>query len=246
MDKQQAFSLTIDDSNLAWLAIDVPGEKMNTLQAEFAEQMEAIFQQLKDHRAQVKGVIVHSLKPDNFVAGADVRMLDACQNTSEAEGLAKQGQRMFQELSELPYPVVAAIHGPCLGGGLELALACDYRVCTDSDITKLGLPEVQLGLLPGSGGTQRLPRLIGLLPSLDMILTGKQVRAKKAKKLGIVDECVSEDVLLDVAKNIVEKHSKNRYGQGKGSLKEKLIAETNLGRKFIFEQAGLEVIDQKT
>lgn len=237
MDKQQAFSLTIDDSNLAWLAIDVPGEKMNTLQAEFAEQMEAIFQQLKDHRAQVKGVIVHSLKPDNFVAGADVRMLDACQNTSEAEGLAKQGQRMFQELSELPYPVVAAIHGPCLGGGLELALACDYRVCTDSDITKLGLPEVQLGLLPGSGGTQRLPRLIGLLPSLDMILTGKQVRAKKAKKLGIVDECVSEDVLLDVAKNIVEKHSKNRYGQGKGSLKEKLIAETNLGRKFIFEQA---------
>lgn len=127
-------------------------------------------------------MIIHSLKPDNFVAGADVRMLEACTTASEAEDLARQGQDLFQQLSDLPYPVVAAIHGPCLGGGLELALACDYRVCTDSDKTRLGLPEVQLGLLPGSGGTQRLPRLIGLLPSLDLILTGKQLRAKKAKK----------------------------------------------------------------
>ncbi|AUV85517.1 fatty acid oxidation complex subunit alpha FadJ [Vibrio campbellii] len=235
MSEQKAFSLKIDEQNIAWLAIDVPNEKMNTLQAAFADEMKEIFAQLKD-TSGVKGMIIHSLKPDNFVAGADVRMLEACTTASEAEALAKQGQDLFQQLSDLPYPVVAAIHGPCLGGGLELALACDYRVCTDSDKTRLGLPEVQLGLLPGSGGTQRLPRLIGLLPSLDLILTGKQLRAKKAKKLGVVDACVPETVLLDVAKMHVEKGKKK--GKQKQSTKEKLMSGSGLGRKFVFEQAA--------
>ncbi|WP_050910912.1 fatty acid oxidation complex subunit alpha FadJ [Vibrio campbellii] len=235
MSEQKAFSLKIDEQNIAWLAIDVPNEKMNTLQAAFTDEMKEIFAQLKD-TSGVKGMIIHSLKPDNFVAGADVRMLEACTTASEAEALAKQGQDLFQQLSDLPYPVVAAIHGPCLGGGLELALACDYRVCTDSDKTRLGLPEVQLGLLPGSGGTQRLPRLIGLLPSLDLILTGKQLRAKKAKKLGVVDACVPETVLLDVAKMHVEKGKKK--GKQKQSTKEKLMSGSGLGRKFVFEQAA--------
>lgn len=235
MSEQKAFSLKIDEQNIAWLAIDVPNEKMNTLQAAFADEMKEIFAQLKD-TSGVKGMIIHSLKPDNFVAGADVRMLEACTTASEAEALAKQGQELFQQLSDLPYPVVAAIHGPCLGGGLELALACDYRVCTDSDKTRLGLPEVQLGLLPGSGGTQRLPRLIGLLPSLDLILTGKQLRAKKAKKLGVVDACVPETILLDVAKQFIEK-GKNK-GNKKQSTKEKLMSGSGLGRKFVFEQAA--------
>ncbi|MHA2716812.1 fatty acid oxidation complex subunit alpha FadJ [Vibrio owensii] len=235
MSEQKAFSLKIDEQNIAWLAIDVPNEKMNTLQAAFADEMKEIFAQLKD-TSGVKGMIIHSLKPDNFVAGADVRMLEACTTASEAEALAKQGQELFQQLSDLPYPVVAAIHGPCLGGGLELALACDYRVCTDSDKTRLGLPEVQLGLLPGSGGTQRLPRLIGLLPSLELILTGKQLRAKKAKKLGVVDACVPETILLDVAKQLIEK-GKNK-GNKKQSTKEKLMSGSGLGRKFVFEQAA--------
>ncbi|MCR9939702.1 fatty acid oxidation complex subunit alpha FadJ [Vibrio owensii] len=235
MSEQKAFSLKIDEQNIAWLAIDVPNEKMNTLQAAFADEMKEIFTQLKD-TSGVKGMIIHSLKPDNFVAGADVRMLEACTTASEAEALAKQGQELFQQLSDLPYPVVAAIHGPCLGGGLELALACDYRVCTDSDKTRLGLPEVQLGLLPGSGGTQRLPRLIGLLPSLDLILTGKQLRAKKAKKLGVVDACVPETILLDVAEQLIEK-GKNK-GKKKQSTKEKLMSGSGLGRKFVFEQAA--------
>ncbi|MGR5067074.1 fatty acid oxidation complex subunit alpha FadJ [Vibrio alfacsensis] len=235
MSEQKAFSLKIDEQNVAWLAIDVPNEKMNTLQAAFADEMKEIFAELKD-TSGIKGMIVHSLKPDNFVAGADVRMLEACTTAGEAEALAKQGQDLFQQLSDLPYPVVAAIHGPCLGGGLELALACDYRVCTDSNVTKLGLPEVQLGLLPGSGGTQRLPRLIGLLPSLDLILTGKQLRAKKAKKLGVVDACVPETILLDVAKQLLEKGKVK--GNKKQSIKEKLVSGSGLGRKFVFEQAA--------
>ncbi|AUI86643.1 multifunctional fatty acid oxidation complex subunit alpha [Vibrio azureus] len=235
MSKQQALNLTIDEQNIAWLAIDVPNEKMNTLQAAFSDEMVAIFHQLEDI-SDIKGLIVHSLKPDNFVAGADVRMLEACTTAHEAETLAKHGQQLFQQMADLPFPVVAAIHGPCLGGGLELALACDYRVCTDSNKTRLGLPEVQLGLLPGSGGTQRLPRLIGLLPSLDLILTGKQLRAKKAKKLGIVDACVPEIILLEVAKSFIEK-GKVR-DQKKPSTKEKIVSGNSLARKLVFEQAA--------
>ncbi|EJN6827011.1 fatty acid oxidation complex subunit alpha FadJ [Vibrio cidicii] len=235
MSEQKAFSLKIDEQNIAWLAIDVPNEKMNTLQAAFADEMTEIFAQLKDSSG-VKGLIVHSLKPDNFVAGADVRMLEACKSAAEAESLASQGQTLFQQLSDLPYPVVAAIHGPCLGGGLELALACDYRVCTDADATRLGLPEVQLGLLPGSGGTQRLPRLIGLLPSLDLILTGKQLRAQKAKKLGVVDACVPATILLNVAKQFIDKGK--RSTKQKVTTKEKILSGSSLGRKFVFEQAA--------
>lgn len=235
MSEQKAFSLKTDEQNIAWLAIDVPNEKMNTLQAAFADEMTEIFAQLKDSSG-VKGLIVHSLKPDNFVAGADVRMLEACKSAAEAESLASQGQTLFQQLSDLPYPVVAAIHGPCLGGGLELALACDYRVCTDADATRLGLPEVQLGLLPGSGGTQRLPRLIGLLPSLDLILTGKQLRAQKAKKLGVVDACVPATILLDVAKQFIDKGK--RSTKQKVTTKEKILSGSSLGRKFVFEQAA--------
>ena len=237
MTEQTAFKLSIDEQNIAWLSIDVVGEKMNTLQAAFAQEMEAIFAQLSEAGNGIRGLVIHSLKPDNFIAGADVRMLEACKSAEEAQALAEKGQQMFQQLSDLPYPVVAAIHGPCLGGGLELALACDYRISTDSGKTKLGLPEVQLGLLPGSGGTQRLPRLIGLLPSLDLILTGKQLRAKKAKKLGIVDAVVPETILLEVAKSFVEKNTGKNKAKQKVSTKEKIIANTGLGRKVIFEQA---------
>ncbi|MEZ9230822.1 fatty acid oxidation complex subunit alpha FadJ [Vibrio amylolyticus] len=248
MSQSKVFHLKVDENKVAWLSIDVPGEKMNTLQAAFADEMKDIFVELEAYQNEVKGVVIYSEKPDNFIAGADIRMLAACTTASEAQALAKQGQEMFQALSDLPYPVVAAIHGPCLGGGLELALACDYRVCTDSDKTRLGLPEVQLGLLPGSGGTQRLPRLIGLLPSLDMILTGKQLRAKKAKKLGVVDACVPQSILFDVALSMIDKASKKNTNKGqarKASTKETLMSKTGLGRKVVFEQAAKKT-HQKT
>ncbi|MCG3722865.1 fatty acid oxidation complex subunit alpha FadJ [Vibrio cincinnatiensis] len=244
MSEAKAFRLKIDDQHIAWLAIDVPGEKMNTLQAAFAQEMQDVFKQLDEQKKQLKGLIIYSLKPDNFIAGADVRMLDACRSASEAQSLATQGQQMFQQLEAFPFPVVAAIHGPCLGGGLELALACDYRVCSDDDKTRLGLPEVMLGLLPGSGGTQRLPRLIGLLPALDLILTGKQLRANKAKKLGVVDACVPESVLLDVAQRFITDKGKKR-GKVTLSVKEKLMANTGFGRKVIFDQARKKIA-QKT
>ncbi|KLV09253.1 multifunctional fatty acid oxidation complex subunit alpha [Photobacterium aquae] len=232
-DHQSAFSLSVADNGIAWLKIDVPDEKMNTLQAAFGEQVGAVLAELKG-RSDIKGMVVHSGKPDNFVAGADIRMLDACRTADEARALASQGQQLFAELESLPFHIVAAIHGPCLGGGLELALACHSRICSDDDKTRLGLPEVQLGLLPGSGGTQRLPRLIGVAGALDMILTGKQLRAKKAKKLGVVDEAVPVSILLTVA----EQYALQPKPKRKLALKDRAMGGNLLGRSLVFDQAG--------
>lgn len=233
MSEMTAFTLRIDEDKLAWLTIDVPNEKMNTLKGEFNDEMTAIFETLTQ-TSGLKGMIVCSGKADNFIAGADVNMIDHCESAGQAQELAQTGQQMFDRLARLPFPVVAAIHGPCLGGGLELALACDHRVATSDPITLLGLPEVQLGLLPGSGGTQRLPRLIGLLPSLDMILTGKSVRAKKAKKLGLIDALVPKSILLKAAASLVQRGKRSRAKQ---SLKEKCQTQLSFVRNVIFSQA---------
>lgn len=126
------------------------------------------------------------------------------------------------EIHALPVPVIAAIHGACTGGGLELALACHGRICTDDPKTVLGLPEVQLGLLPGSGGTQRLPRLIGVSTALEMILTGKQLRAKQALKLGLVDDVVPHSILLEAA---VELAKQERTVSRTLPIRERVMAE---------------------
>jgi len=196
--EQSAFHLQMRLDHVGVITIDVPGEKMNTLKAEFAGQITAIIAEAR-RDPQLAGLVLISGKADNFIAGADISMIDRCQSAAEAEALAKQGQEVMAALAALPFPVVAAIHGACLGGGLELALACDARICTLDDKTRLGLPEVQLGLLPGSGGTQRLPRLIGVQQALPLILTGKNLRAKQARKLGIVDDAVPQAILLETA-----------------------------------------------
>ncbi|MDD1792414.1 fatty acid oxidation complex subunit alpha FadJ [Enterovibrio sp. ZSDZ42] len=228
-----AFSLSHGDNGVAWLSIDVPGETMNTLQATFVDEISAILTELEGN-SSIKGLVMYSAKPDNFVAGADVRMLDACETAEDAQAIAEQGQKLFSRIEKLPFHVVAAIHGPCLGGGLELALACHSRIATDDDKTRLGLPEVQLGLLPGSGGTQRLPRLVGVAGALDLILTGKQLRAKKAKKLGVVDDVVPQSVLLRVAEELALKSKLKR----KNSWQNWAMGGNALGRSVVFDQAA--------
>ncbi|MFT8210822.1 MAG: fatty acid oxidation complex subunit alpha FadJ [Symbiopectobacterium sp.] len=199
-----AFTLSIRPDNIAVITMDVAGEKMNTLKSAFAEQMQSVLHQAQQHAA-LRGVILISGKPDSFIVGADITMLDACTRAEEAEALARQGQETFAGFGALPFPLVAAIHGPCLGGGFELALACDYRVCSLDDKTVLGLPEVQLGLLPGSGGTQRLPRLIGVDRALDLILTGRSVKARQALKLGMIDDAVPNSILLKTSAALLKK-----------------------------------------
>lgn len=234
-----AFSLEIKDNGIAMLCMDVPGESMNTLKAEFGEQISAVLKDLKAN-TKVTGLILYSGKKDSFVAGADVTMLDACNSADEAVTLSRQGHMVFDQLERLPFPVVAAIHGPCLGGGLELAMACHMRVCSDDGKTALGLPEVQLGLLPGGGGTQRLPKLAGIQKALDMMLTGKQLRGKQALKAGIVDDVVPNSVLLDVAEKMALAGKKTK--KRKMSLMDKLLEGNSFGRRIVFDQATKTVL----
>ncbi|MGG6194344.1 fatty acid oxidation complex subunit alpha FadJ [Pantoea allii] len=238
--EQSAFTLQMRDDHVGVITIDVPDEKMNTLKAEFAAQIAAIIAQARKN-PQLLGLVLISGKPDNFVAGADISMIDRCRNAHEAEALARQGQEVMAAIAALPFPVVAAIHGACLGGGLELALACNTRICSLDDKTRIGLPEVQLGLLPGSGGTQRLPRLIGVQKALPLILTGKNLRAKQAKKLGIVDDAVPQAILLDTA---IAQVKKGKFRRAPLPLRDRLL-QGPVARQALFALVRRET-DRKT
>lgn len=230
-----AFTLEKKEEGIAILTMDVPGETMNTLKADFSDEIATILEQIESDN-EIKGIVLASGKPDSFVAGADITMLAACESAKDAQELSTQGQLLFDRMENSNKTFVAAIHGPALGGGLELALACDYRVCSDSDKTQLGLPEVQLGLLPGSGGTQRLPALIGVQQAMKMMLTGGPVRAKQALKYGIVDDMVPPSILLDVAIKMAKKAS-SRPSANKKSLANKFLEDSSAGRKILFKKA---------
>ncbi|MDL4915394.1 MAG: fatty acid oxidation complex subunit alpha FadJ [Enterobacterales bacterium endosymbiont of Blomia tropicalis] len=238
--EQNAFHLQMRLDHVGIITLDVPGEKMNTLKAEFAAQIAAIIAEARRDK-QLAGLVLISGKPDNFVAGADISMIDRCQTAQEAEALARQGQEVMASLAALPFPLVAAIHGACLGGGLELALACDARICSLDDKTRLGLPEVQLGLLPGSGGTQRLPHLIGIQQALPLILTGKTLRAKQARKLGLVDDAVPQAILLETA---IERVKKGKNSARVLPMRERLL-QGPIARQVLFALAKRQT-DRKT
>lgn len=175
--------------DVAVIRINSPNSKVNTLnkevQSEFIEVMNEIWA-----NDQIRSAVLISSKPGCFVAGADINMLSSCTTPQEATRISQEGQRMFEKLEKSPKPVVAAISGSCLGGGLELAIACQYRIATKDRKTVLGVPEVLLGILPGAGGTQRLPKMVGVPAAFDMMLTGRNIRADRAKKMGLVDQLV--------------------------------------------------------
>jgi len=253
-----AFQLEIAENGIGWLTIDVKGESQNTVRAEFAEDFEGIFSQI-ENSTNLKAIVLISGKKNGFVAGADIGMLQNLTSEDEVVALAKIGHQVFNKIEALEMPVVAAINGACLGAGLELALACSYRICTDEPSSKLGLPEVQLGVLPGGGGTQRLPRLVGIATSLDLMLTGKQLNGKRAKKIGLVDEVVALAHLPKAAEKAALKmagRSKRITSRLKPEVKansflsssaiQKLALETtSFGRKIIFDKA-LQTVNRKT
>jgi len=239
----QAFRLDIRDDGVAVITIDVPGETQNTLKAEFSDQVKDLFAQL-ERDARIKGVVFFSGKPGSFIAGADIRMLQACTTAAEVTELSRTGQEFFNRIERFRLPVVAAIQGACLGGGLELALACHARIAADDPRTVLGLPEVMLGLLPGSGGTQRLPRLIGLPNALDLMLTGRQIRADRARRLGLVDEVVAPSILLEAAVKRVRKLAATRQRQdaNRGGLLRWALEGNPIGRNLVLEQARKQML----
>lgn len=174
---------------MAVVRLNSPNSKVNTLnkelQSEFMEVMNEIWAS-----DQIRSAVLISTKPGCFIAGADINMLASCKTHEEVTRISQEGQRMFEKLEKSTKPIVAAISGACLGGGLELAISCQYRIATKDRKTVLGAPEVLLGILPGAGGTQRLPKMVGLPAAFDMMLTGRNIRADRAKRMGLVDQLV--------------------------------------------------------
>lgn len=244
--KQSTFDIEQRDDGVAVVRMDVPGEAHNVLKAEFAGEFEALFERLRTDTA-IKAVVFASGKPGSFLAGADIKLFDNVATPEEVVALAEQCQGAFHQIADLKVPVVAAIDGVCLGGGLELALACDARIAADTPKTLLGLPEVMLGLLPAGGGTQRLPALIGIAAALDLMLTGRQLRASRAKKAGILDKVVAPEALIDAAvAHALELATGKRakaglWAGGVAGLQARatgLALEDNpLGRRVLFSQA---------
>jgi len=227
---------------IVWM--DYPDEKVNKISRQMMEEFEQMFDQIETDTA-IQAVILISRKPDNFIAGADLDMIAAITEPGEAEAMSRRGHALLNRLEAFPRPVIAAIHGATLGGGLEVALACHYRIATTGKKTVLALPEVKLGLLPGAGGTQRLPRLVGIQRALDMMLTGKNVYPRQARRMGLVDELIHEYGLLPAAINVAQRLIEQPFQRkDRRSVVEKLLESTPIGRGIIFKKAREMVLKQ--
>ena len=204
----QSLRLKIEDC-FAIIEFDQPDSKVNVLSAAALKELDEILTQL-DGRRDLKGVCIISKKQDIFIAGADIKEIEKIDSASDAQGKAHAGQAILNRLEKLPIPTIALINGACLGGGLELALACDYRLAAFNDRVKIGLPEVKLGIIPGFGGTKRLPRLAGLRKGLQLIVSGEGVSANEALKIGLVDGLRSQESLLDDGIEFLKRKAKKR------------------------------------
>ncbi len=246
-EEAKSFRVEIADG-IATLLLDEPGESVNVVEPGAMREFERLLDGF-GRDPSVKAVVLASGKKDGFVAGAKIELMQKVQSAAEAERMSREAQAAFDRLERFPKPVVAAIHGACLGGGLEWALACHYRIATDDPKTQLGQPEVQLGLIPGAGGTQRLPRLVGIQTALDIILAGKSVKARKALKLGLVDEAVPPALLLGIARARAAalaagklRREKRRKKGAVESVTRAALEENFLGREVLFRQARKAVL----
>jgi len=234
------------DGDVLVVTIDRPGTSLNTLTPGLIGEFDDVLARV-DEDPLIKAVVLVSGKPDSFIAGADIEQFLEIASAAEAERGSRAAQTLLDRVEALRVPVVVAIHGACLGGGLEVALACRYRICTDHPKTTLGLPEVQLGLIPGIGGTQRLPRRVGLQAALDMILTGRSIRGKRALQMGLVDEMVHPAILtetaLDRARLLAsgQLRAPRRPSRGATSL---LLEQNPLGRGVAFKKARQSVMEK--
>uniref|UniRef100_A0A7S3L3T2 enoyl-CoA hydratase n=1 Tax=Amphora coffeiformis TaxID=265554 RepID=A0A7S3L3T2_9STRA len=231
-------NVDISPQGVAVVRFDNLTKPVNTISFKLAEEAEKLWANEIESNDTVKSVVFSSAKPGMFIAGADIFDIQNIQDKSELVPIIAGGLAFFQKMREKGVPLVAAIDGPALGGGLEWALWCDYRICTDNSKTKMGLPEVKLGLLPGFGGTQNLHPLVGLQNAMDMMLTGKEIRPDKAKKMGLVDLVVApaslEQVAIDSAAQLANKTLKsNRKPK---SYMNQLLEDNKFGRSVIWNQ----------
>lgn len=192
--ERKHLTLEVKENGTAVITLDMADSKVNLINFDLLTEFKEALDELTGN-ASARALVVTSAKKAQFIAGADIKLIQGIHSIEAGYQLCVQAQEIYTKLANLTIPTVCSIEGPCLGGGLELALCFQYRLASDSSATVLGLPEVQIGVLPGLGGTQRLPRLIGLQSSLDMILTGRKVKPVKALKLGLVDEVVPASLL---------------------------------------------------
>ncbi|MCZ6446226.1 MAG: 3-hydroxyacyl-CoA dehydrogenase NAD-binding domain-containing protein [Planctomycetota bacterium] len=243
-----AWTKSLDSDRIAWLTFDLPDGKVNKFTASALAELSAMLDQLAAEDA-IKAIVIRSGKEGNFIAGADINELARIKDVRDAKAKSQAGHAVFAKLAALPIPTIAAIHGPCLGGGLEMALACQYRVVTDHPTTSLGLPEVNLGIIPGWGGTQRLPRLIGLTPALKMILTGKPVDGRGAYRMGLADAIAAQVFLKDETRRFINevltrqgRREVVRRRRRRQPLLMRTLAYTAIGRRVIYRQARRQLV----
>ena len=210
----------IEGAEIAILTFDLPGEKVNKLSTPVMGELKAHIEKLKT--SSYKMVVFKSAKPKIFIAGADIEEIKNLVTREQVENAVRQGQDIFNLIEDLPMPTMALVNGACAGGGCELILSCDYRIATEDSSTRIGLPETQLGILPGFGGSIRLPRTIGLQASLDVILAGKLLNAKKALKVGLVDYVVHPNLIEGFADTQIKK----------------IIADGGKKRRKVFQAKG--------
>ncbi len=234
-----------DHDGIGRIVIDRPDDEINAIDLDLVEALGSAIRAARAY-SDMRGLIVASAKPGQFVAGADLKMLSQAPTAADIEHASRRFQAVCDELAWLPCTTVAAIGGPALGGGLELALACDFRVAADAASVSLGQPEVNLGILPAGGGTQRLPRLIGLQRALDIILSGRRLNARRARRAGLVDEVVHPQVLEQAAQAWAKKPKRPlqrplRLGPTMQAAAD-LAEQTALGRQLIYRQAREAVL----
>ncbi|HTP60001.1 MAG TPA: 3-hydroxyacyl-CoA dehydrogenase NAD-binding domain-containing protein [Spirochaetia bacterium] len=238
-----AFSLR-ESEGIAELVLDVPGEKLNILHAAVMEELAEILAGLTG-RSDIRCLMLRSGKPGTFIAGADIKEIEAIREPLEAEEKSRSGQDLFNLLEDLPFPSLAVVDGPALGGGLELALACTYRLVSDNPKTQIGVPETGLGIVPGFGGTYRLPRVVGLTEALRMILSGRPVDGPRAARIGLADACYPAAFLQDKASAFAARIASGSVPprrRRRGALRTFLMERNPLGRALVLRAARRDVL----
>ncbi|MGA8164013.1 MAG: 3-hydroxyacyl-CoA dehydrogenase NAD-binding domain-containing protein [Waddliaceae bacterium] len=243
-----AFSFSLAPNGVGRLVFDLPNEKVNKLSLSVLDELEATLHSLAN-TPHLSILCIATGKEGVFIAGADLKSFQPLlHNVDLTQEMLNKGHRVFRQLQHLPFPTIAVIHGACLGGGLELALACTYRIVSDHPKTILGLPETTLGIFPGWGGTQRLPKLVGLKEGLSMILSGKPVNAKKAWRIQLADaiipwEFIEEKTEAFAQQCLTEKGKQNIRDRRKQKRLSSWLLENNLvGRSFFFPQAEKDLL----